>query len=133
SRVSERLVASVTFSSLPSRPANATDRSRLALANTSFAPAAVASATTSRAWVSRTSASSASDIGPSDGELAHEHRGHPLADRDGLTVLSAGPAAGVEPGVVRRHRDPLQRLRAVADDVHVLDRRRDLAVLDEPA
>src|SRR5262249_57478056 len=58
------------------------------------------------------------------GRLAHAYR-HALA------VLAAGADAAVEREVVADAGDPGQRLGPVADERRTLDRRRDLAVLDQ--
>ena len=68
-----------------------------------------------------------------DGHRGDAHGGQALRDRHALPVLAAGPAALVDGEVVRDHVHALERLRAVADDVHVLHRPGELAVLDEVA
>src|SRR5215831_3050880 len=55
------------------------------------------------------------------------------ADRDALAVLAAGADAGIERHVVADQPDLGQRLGAGADQGRALDRRTELAVLDQVA
>src|SRR5512145_1697573 len=57
----------------------------------------------------------------------------PKAHRHALSVLPTCPAADGELEIVAHHRHVFERLRPVADEVDVLDRRRELAVLDQVA
>src|SRR5688572_13831071 len=68
--------------------------------------------------------------GAADREAVDAQGGLPDADRHALALLAAGAHAGVQLHVVADHRDPGQRVGAVADDGRALDRVLDLAVLD---
>ena len=57
--------------------------------------------------------------------------GWPTPHRHALAVVAAGAHAGVELEVVADHADLLQHVRPVADQGRALDRRPDLAVLDQ--
>ena len=59
--------------------------------------------------------------------------GHPTPDGHALPVLAAGPDPVADLQVVAQHGDVAQHLGAVADEVHALERRGQLAVLDEVA
>src|SRR5210317_2378799 len=116
-------VVSFTFSRAPSRYSNWTLRLWVTVDQASSAPACCASSTACAARALRST-----DIFASYRHVRDQHGRDTLRYGHALAVLAAGPAARVEPRVVRNHRDALQRLRPVADDVDVLDRRRDLAV-----
>ena len=53
------------------------------------------------------------------------------AYRHRLPILAARPDAAVQSQVVADHRNPAHRLRTIADQGRTLDRRCDLAILDE--
>src|SRR5207247_7573686 len=69
--------------------------------------------------------------GAADRQPVHAQRWLADPDRHALAVLAAGADAIVEPQIVADHRDLGDRVGAVADQRRTLDRRADLAVLDE--
>src|SRR5688572_16912609 len=121
------------FSTLPSRHSTVTWRERVAAAAASWAPARRDSSTARRASSRVAGALVGLPTAASDGDRGHADRRHALRHRHRLAVLAAGPAALVDGEVVGDHVHLLEDLGAVADDVDVLDRPGELAILDEEA
>src|ERR1019366_5281076 len=69
----------------------------------------------------------------SDRDRGDLHRRASDADGDALAVLAARPDPVAHLDIVAQHRHLAEDLRPVADEVHPLERGRDLPVLDEVA
>src|SRR5687767_8339353 len=74
-----------------------------------------------------------SDLRAAHRDRADLDRRAPYADRDALAVLAAGPDPVRRRDVVTEHDDFSEDVGPVADQVHPLQRRGDLAVFDEIA
>src|ERR1700722_11956272 len=79
------------------------------------------------------SATGSAEVRAAHGDGRDLDRGAAHAHRHALPVLAARPDAVAHLDVVAEHRDLAQDLGAVADEVHALQGRGDLAVLDEVA
>src|SRR5207237_4839187 len=69
--------------------------------------------------------------GAADGQPVHAQGRLADPDRHALAILAAGADPVIELEVVADHRDLVHRVGAVADQGGALDRRADLAVLDQ--
>src|SRR5690606_35983902 len=135
-RPSEREPASSTSSGSPRRTFTERCEPRRAVASATSAPAFFARSTTRADAASSSSIPSIrspTDLCAADGHRGDLHGRTADAHRHALPILAAGPdpVGGLE--VVAEHDDLAHHVGAVADEVHALERRRDLAVLDEVA
>src|SRR5690606_30841252 len=69
--------------------------------------------------------------GPANGQALDQHGRLPDADGDALTGLAAGADTGIERHVIADRAHLFKRLATRADQRCALDRRRQLAILDE--
>src|SRR5262249_7186328 len=106
-------------------------RSRSSASTQSWSPGVLARTFTPLGTPLGPLAATASGRGAADGEAVDQHARLADADRHALAVLAAGADALVELHVVADHRDAGERIRPVADQHRALDRRTDLAVLDQ--